>query len=638
MQWPPRGMRFPSRDGNPFRKRFRPGETLILLLLFIAASIAVAISAAIIYTLADGSIDFFSSGEVGVFEFLTGDKWAPSGGRPKFGVLPLLAGTTMIAGGALLIGAPLGIGAAVYLSEFAGSRTRSILKPIIEVLAGIPSIVYGFFALLVISPIFQEHFGAEYFNAISAIVVLAIMILPIVVSISDDAMKAVPMELREASYAMGATRWETATRVVIPSASSGIIASLLLGLGRALGETMVVALAAGSIAKYHWNPFEGVQTMTAYIAQVATGDIPPGVGVDAAYAVGLLLFIITFIVNLIAGMIGTRINKGKSMKKRRISLDPLISRIAKTTEPVRTRMAEGWFNVKNRIRPRKRELTLRKRYIKSWIGMGVTGTSLVIAVLFLAYLVYTLLEQGLGGIDNQFLGYFPSRWPHKAGIYPVILGSLYLMTLTMLISVPVGVGAAIYLTEIAPDSLYTRFLRRIIQNLAGVPSIVFGLVGYFMFVRYFDLKMSLLSGALTLSIMALPIIIVSTEEALKSVPMGFREAARGLGASRWKTVRHHVLPNALPGIMTGSILALSRAIGETAPILFIGFTFAKVPPSSIHDPFLALPLTIFYWTRHEKAEFHDLAASTILVLLLILFIMNSIAIIIRHRAQSRRKW
>jgi len=632
-------MRSPTIDGNPFRKRLRPGETLALLLLFIAASIVVAISAAIIYTLANGSIDFFSSGEASVFEFLTGDKWTPSGKDPQFGVLPLLAGTAMIAGGALLIGAPLGIGAAVYLSEFAGSRTRSILKPVIELLAGIPSIVYGFFALLIISPIFQEHFGASYFNAISAIVVLAIMILPIVVSISDDSMRAVPRELREASYAMGATRWETATRVVIPGASSGIIASLLLGLGRALGETMVVALAAGSIARYHFDPFQGVQTMTAYIAQVATGDIPPGVGVDAAYAVGLLLFIITFIVNMIAASIGKRINTGRSTgKKRRISLEPVTTRIARGVQPIAHRLGETVHKIRTRIRPRKRELTLRRRYIKSRIGMTVTGSSLVVGVIFLAFLMWSVISQGIGGIDGQFLSYFPSRWPDKAGIYPVILGSLYLVALTMIIAVPVGVGAAIYLVEIAPDRLYTRFLRRVIQNLAGVPSIVFGLVGVAIFVRMFDLKLSLLAGSLTLAIMALPIIIVSTEEALKSVPMGFREAARGLGASRWTTVRHHVLPNALPGILTGSILALSRAIGETAPILFIGFTFAKVPPGSVMDPFLALPLTIFYWTRHEKAAFHDLAASTILVLLIILFIMNSIAIIIRHRAQSRRKW
>jgi phosphate transport system permease protein len=200
------------------------------------------------------------------------------------------------------------------------------------------------------------------------------------------------------------------------------------------------------------------------------------------------------------------------------------------------------------------------------------------------------------------------------------------------------VGAAVYLTEIAPDKRSTRFLRSIIQNLAGVPSIVFGLVGLIIFVRLFDFGLSLLAGSLTLAFMVLPIIIVSSEEALKAVPKSFREAAMGMGATKWQAVRHHVLPNAIPGILTGSILALSRAIGETAPILFIGAIFAKTPPSGVLDGFMALPLTIFYWTRHPKVEFHELAAATIIILLIILFCMNIIAIIIRQRAQSRRDW
>ena len=247
-------------------------------------------------------------------------------------------------------------------------------------------------------------------------------------------------------------------------------------------------------------------------------------------------------------------------------------------------------------------------------------------------------EQGLSGINWTFLTSFPSATPSKAGIYPVILGSIYLVGLTLVFAVPMGVGAAIYLNEFAKDNRYTRFLRRIIQNLAGVPSIVFGLVGLAVFSRLFGFGPSLLAGSLTLAIMILPVIVVATEEALKSVPDSFREASRGLGSTKWQTVRHHVLPYAVPGTLTGIILALSRAIGETAPILFIGSLFAKTAPSSILDGFLALPITIFYWTRHPKLQFHDLAASTIVVLLVILLSMNLVAIIIRQRSQSRRDW
>ena len=614
-----------------FKKGSHPFEKIIVTLLFVTASLAVVISAAIIYTLADGSIDFFTASEVSTLDFFTGTSWVPSGRNPSFGVLPLLAGTALIAGGALSIGAPLGIGAALFLSEFASKRLRAILKPIIEVLAGIPSIVYGFFALLFISPRLQEYFGASYFNAASAIIVMSIMILPIVVSISDDAMRAVPRHQREASYAMGATKWETATRVVLPGASSGITASVLLGLGRAIGETMVVTLAAGSVSNLTFNPFAEVQTMTAYIAQVATGDIPPGVAVDAAFAIGLLLFVITLIVNIIAGLILKYFKPREKPKKHN-----LITKLRiKDRFEILIEIIQRTLRIKTK---KSREVSLKKRAIKGRIGITIMGSCLFFASGFLVILLGSIFSKGLGSISWQFLSHFPSWNPDKAGIYPVILGSVYLMLLTMAIAVPIGVGAAVYLTEIASDSWYSRFLRRIIQNLAGVPSIVFGLVGLTIFVRLFDFRLSLLSGSLTLSLMALPIIIVATEEALKSVPKGFREAARGLGATRWQTVRHHVLPNAIPGMLTGTVLALSRAIGETAPILFIGAIFSKSAPSGVFDGFLALPLTIFYWTRHPKVEFHQLAASTIIVLLIILLSMNSLAIIIRHRAQSRREW
>jgi phosphate ABC transporter permease subunit PstA/phosphate ABC transporter permease protein PstC len=624
-----------ANERNPFFLKFNFREKSILTLLFGSASIAIVISAAIIYTLLEGSFSFFIDPRVNIFQFIFGTRWVPSGTNPSFGMLPLLSGTALVAGGALLIGAPIGIGSALFLSEFAGKRVRSIAKPIIEVLAGIPSIVYGFFALLVISPVIRDVFGASYFNAASAIIVMSIMILPIIVSISDDSMKSVPNHLRESSYAMGATKWETATKIVMPAASSGIIASVLLGLARALGETMVVTLAAGSVAQLTLNPLNEVQTMTAYIAQVATGDIPPGVAVSAAFAIGLVLFLITYTINTIAAKVVIRIKSGptlkvKKRKKRRNIINKIISNFIK-----------GFFSPFRKflsILKRTKDLTLKIRYRTQRRGIIIVGTCLLIAAIFLVYLLSSIFTQGISGINLNFLTSFPSYKPDIAGIFPVLTGSIYLMLLTMLFSAPLGVGAAIYLNEIALDTKYTRFLRRIIQNLAGVPSIVFGLMGLTIFVRVFNFGPSLLSGSLTLTIMVLPIIIVATEEALKSVPDSFREAALGVGSSKWQTVRHHVLPNATPGIMTGIILSLSRAIGETAPILFMGAIFAKTIPTSIFDGFLALPLTIFYWTRHPKLEFHTLAASTILVLLLILLVMNTAAIVIRQRAQSRRKW
>ncbi len=630
-----------NKETKQFRVRLRLNEKIIVVLLFAAASAAIAFSAAILYTLVDGSFSFFTDPKVDIIEFFLGDKWIPTGNNPSFGILPLLSGTILIAGGAVVIGMPLGVAAALYLSEFASHRIRSIVKPIIEILAGIPSIVYGFFALMFIAPIFREYFGANYFNAASAIVVIAIMILPIVISISDDALKAVPNHMRKASLGLGATRWETATKIVMPAASSGIIASSLLGLARAIGETMVVLLVAGSVANFTFNPFNEVMTMSAFIAKVATGDIPPGPAVSAAFAVGLALFIITYIINMIAARIVLRIKTGGSLnaKKgvRRNAVARQYIKFIKASTYFLFKIRGALHNFKNRVYKAK-ALTLERRYLKQRIGKVVVGGSIIIAIVFLLILLFDIFSRGIEGISWTFFTSYPSRFPSKAGIYPVILGSLYLMLLTILFSAPLGVGAAVYLNEFARDTKYTRFLRRIIQNLAGVPSIVFGLMGLTIFVRLFNLGYSLLSGSLILTIMVLPIIIVASEEALKSVPQSFREAARGLGATKWQSVRHHVLPNALSGTLTGIILAISRAIGETAPILFIVAFFAKTAPSSIMDGFLALPSQIFYWSTHPQTEFHTLAASTIIVLLMILFAMNTVAITIRYRSQARRDW
>ena len=636
-----------NKKENPFYVKFNLKEKTIQLLLLSSASVAIVVSAAIIYTLVEGSFSFFIDPQVNIFEFFFGTKWVPHGQHPSFGILPLLSGTLLIAGGTILIGAPLGIGAAIYLSEFASYKLRSAVKPIIEILAGIPSIVYGFFALMFISPIFRETFGAGYFNAISAIIVMSVMVLPIIVSISDDAMKAVPTHLRESSLAIGATKWETATKVVMPAASSGIIAAVLLGLARAIGETMIVTLVAGSIAKLTINPFEEVMTMTSYIAKVATGDIPPGVAVSAGFAVGLFLFAITYLINMIAARIVIRIKTGttvKSIKKetKKNSIKSMFTKIDDAfLEPIRSSIIKAKLNIQQQFSKftKKRSFTLEKRYRRGKIGRALIASCLIFATIFLLILIISILQQGIGELNIEFLTSLPSYLhSEKAGIYPAIIGSIYLMLLTILFSAPIGVGAAVYLNEFARDTRYTRFLRRIIQNLAGVPSIVFGLMGFTIFVRMANFGPSLLSGSLTLTIMILPIIVVATEESLKSVPDGFREAAKGVGSTQWQTVRHHVLPNAIPGILTGIILSISRAIGETAPILFIAAAFSKTIPSSIFNSFLALPTTIFYWTTDAKTILHDKAASTIIVLLAILLAMNAIAIIIRQRAQAKRDW
>ena len=601
--------------------------------LFSAASLSVIASALIIYTLASGTIRFFEYEEATFLEFITGTDWLPNGRNPSFGIWPLLSGTALIAVGALMISIPLGVAAALHLGEFASPKSRRFLKPIVEVLSGIPSVVHGFFALLVISPFMQRTIDATYFNAASAIIVVAAMILPIIVSISDDAIRAVPREIKEAALGLGATRWEMATKVVLPSARSGIVAAVLLALARAVGETMAVTMAAGSVAALHFDPRLEVQTLTAYIAQVATGDIPPGPATDAGFAVGSALFVLTYSVNILA--IGaTRKRLGENRGKMSSLFFEIKAKLSMLLEKLRG-VVKYNLTQSNPFIPTKYDLYRRR---KEKVSRFFVASSLFVGLAFLLILLQTILETGLAGSDLQFLTNFPSYRADQAGIGPTIWGSLWLIALTMLFALPAGVGAAVYLTELAPEGILNQFLRRTIQNLAAVPSIIFGLVGLYIFSRMFGFGLSLLTGSLTLAMMVLPMIVVTTEEALLAVPKSFRDAALGVGATRWQAVRHHVLPNAVPGIATGAILSVARALGETAPILFVASLFSKTAPTGIMDGFLALPIQIFFWTRHPKEAFHDLAASTILVLLMLLLILNFIAIFIRNRAEARRSW
>lgn len=280
------------------RARRRLRERAIGGLLLAAGAISVLTTAGIVIVLLVESAGFFR--RVSIVEFLTGTQWTPLFQPQHFGVLPLVAGSFLVAGIASVVALPLGLGAAIYLNEYAPQRARSILKPTLEILAGVPSVVYGYFALTFMTPLLQHLVpGLSMFNALSAGIVVGIMILPLVASLSEDAMRAVPGALREGSYALGATRWETAVRVVTPAALSGIVASFILAISRAVGETMAVVLAAGMTPRLTLDPRESIETMTAYIVQVSLGDTQFGsIEYQSIFAVGLALFAVTLVMNI----------------------------------------------------------------------------------------------------------------------------------------------------------------------------------------------------------------------------------------------------------------------------------------------------------------------------------------------------
>jgi phosphate ABC transporter permease protein PstC len=284
------------------RQAPRYGERVTMVLLGAAAALSVVVTIGIVLALLFPAIEFFR--EISIVDFLTGNRWAPRFSNPDFGVLPLITGTFWTTLIALLLAVPLGLGAAIYLAEYAPRRVRAFLKPVLEILAGVPSVVYGYFALTFVAPLVLNdilQIGVGTFSVLAAGLVLGIMIIPTVASLSEDAMTAVPRSLRDGSLALGANRMRTTLRVVFPAAISGIAASIVLALSRAVGETMIVALAAGTQAKMVANPKDAGQTMTGFIAQTATGESTPGtLGYNTLFAVGLLLFVITLIVNIIS--------------------------------------------------------------------------------------------------------------------------------------------------------------------------------------------------------------------------------------------------------------------------------------------------------------------------------------------------
>ncbi len=278
----------------------------------------------------------------------------------------------------------------------------------------------------------------------------------------------------------------------------------------------------------------------------------------------------------------------------------------------------------------------RRRRRAGMMFKALCTASIAFSILTLALLLFDVMKDGAGWLSLDLLTRYPSRIPERAGIRSAILGTLWMMGLTAAVSFPIGVGAAIYLEEYAPKSWLTRILQTNIANLAGVPSIVYGILGLAIFVRYFALGRSVIAGALTLALLILPVIIIASQEAIRAVPGSLREASYGVGATKWQTIRHHVFPVALPGILTGTILSLSRAIGETAPLIMIGaLTFIAFPPKSPMDPFTVLPIQIFNWTAKPQKEFHELAAAAIIVLLVLLLVMNAAAIFLRNRYQKR---
>ena len=626
-------------------------ERAIKTLFSCTALVAVVVVTFILlFLLRDGYSIF---GEVGIIPFLFGTTWAPTAVPPLYGIFPLIVGTLLVTIGAIVFAVPLSIGCAVYVSELASPRARQILKPAIELLAGIPSVVYGFFGLIVLTNFIRVAFDVPTGQTwLSASILLGIMALPTIISVSEDAISAVPQEYKESSLAIGATRWQTISRVIVPAALSGIAAATILGIGRAIGETMAVMMVAGNTAVIPdpiWNVLSPIRTLTATLG-IEMGEVSVGSEhYSALFGIAVVLLIITLIINLAAVAILRHLKEGRAARTDRKTFIP-----ASLQEPLRLVVGMiliaalivflfaaapwyfataillglgGWYFGRDR---------LSRRHIEM-ISFGFIFAAAVIVIAFLVIILGYIIINGFPALSWEFLTQPPKDLGRAGGIFPAIIGTLYLVGGAILIALPLGVGAAIYLVEYTREGRITRLIRTGVDLLNGTPSIVFGLFGFAFIVLYLTVGVSLLAGQITLALMILPTVIRTTEESLKNIPQSLREGSLALGATRWQTISKVVIPPAVPGIVTGAILCIGRAAGETAPIMFTAVIFSsRFLPTSEFQPVMALPYHLFILATNVPGASTN-KYGTALVLLLLVVGLYAVAIIVRTHFQNKSR-
>ena len=490
----------------------------------------------------------------------------------------------------------------------------------LEVLAGVPTIVFGYFALTFFTPeVLRDALGlgVNQFNALSAGIILGILVVPTIASVAEDALSAVPQSLREGSAGLGANKVQTAVRVVFPAALSGVVAALVLGASRAVGETVIILIAGGQRANLSLNPYESYQSMAAFIAATARGDIPTdSIEYETIFVVAMTLFVLTLVAQP--------------------RLDP-----ARPQVPAGVRMTGAQIAAAAPAGPSSRAPTARDRAFARVLPRAHVRRGRASAILALATLLFDIARDGLAGplvrLPHQLpVADHPGELGHRVGDLGDALPDGHLR----------GDRRAARRRERrstsrstpTASSWWNRLVEVNIQNLAAVPSVVYGILGLAFIVRGpLSLGRTLLAGGITLALLVLPVVIIVSREAIRAVPPSIREGSLALGATQWQTIWKQVLPGSIAGIATGVILALSRAIGETAPLLVIGAAVnPRFNPDGLGSAFTALPIQIFAWTQDPNREFVDLAAGAIIVLMVVLLLMNSVAIVLRNRYEQ--KW
>jgi phosphate transport system permease protein len=569
------------RQPTPDRLSPALGDLLFRAVCQAAGWTVLALAVSLVAVLAVESWPFFRSAGA---EFLRVVPWNPGGSSPSYGGLALIYGTLATSAIAMLFAVPLGVGAAAFLAEIAPGWARRSGSFLVELLAAIPSVVYGLWGLQVFAPLLGGP------GILPAGLVLAVMVVPYITAVSYDVCRAVPRSQREGALALGATRWQAIRTAILPYARPGIVAACFLALGQALGETMAVTMIIGNKALAIESPITGVGDSIASVIANQLNEATTEIQRSGLVGLGLLLLMVTVAVNVSARILIRRVGK---------------------VRPRSGNAARGFAAVA------KPQAASRARAVDRVMTMVLAGCLVVtLAPLFL--ILGLIVVRGVPGLSWEFFTRLPEPPGEGGGLAHALLGSGLIVGLATVCAVPVGILAAIFLAEYR-TARWAPSVRFVGEVLGGVPSIIIGIYAYTLWVG--SRSFSAWAGAFALSVMTIPIVMRTTEEALRLVPQSLRNASYALGGNHWQTVVRVTLPAALPAVITGVFLAVARIAGETAPLLLTAYG-SSFFPRSIDERTAFLPKYIYDYARSGFPEWEQQAWAAALVLLAVVMVLN----------------
>ncbi|MBN1280524.1 MAG: phosphate ABC transporter permease subunit PstC [Candidatus Thermoplasmatota archaeon] len=612
--------------------------------------------------------------------------------QPTFGILPFIVGTLLTTTIAIFIAAPLGLGCAIFLSEFCPRKIRMILKPLYELLAGIPSVIFGLWGFFTFGPFLAHSLYplitstlGEYIwffktttrignDVLTASIVLGIMILPIIITLSEDAIHVVRKDLKEGSLALGTTRWQTVKHIILPEAKSGIITSIILATGRAIGETMAVLMIMGAFYQIPSSLFDSGGTMTSVIAATLGWGYSYDQIRHALFAIGIVLFFLIFILNVLILSIH---RKNKHNYSHRIFLflkeklkqrkKEKSNKLMKNTQNIQALSSAKKFKIvsdkisknfviidsthkktsedatyessRSQFKDLIRTFSTKKALQSEKIIKIILFLCAITVTLFLVAIIQDIIVKGGLALKPEYLFQKEEMGGLGGGFANAITGSLQLVAIALAFAAPLSIGAAIYIQEyIKKDNIITKIILFASDTLASTPSIVFGAFGFMFFVIFLEFKISMIAGGLTLGIMVIPLLLRSSIESIKSIPREFQEGALALGATKWQTIRTVILPPAAPGITSGAIISMGRAIGETAAVMFTAGYSAHVA-TSIFQPTASMSnmIYLFYSVSAQWPTLYEKIYAVAFILIIMILALNAIARLVSYRASRMMK-